>query len=609
MGLIGACLGSLYYAIPLILMSPLAFLARPQRWLWAIHHHRGTLSAAPNFAYELCLHKIGDGVIEGLDLSSWRMACNGAEPVSAKTVAAFNRRFKQYGFQPQAMAPVYGLAESTVGLVFTPPARGPLIERVQRDQLALSGRALIAQEDDQSALEVVSCGRPLPRHQVRIVDPMGIELPDRREGRLQFRGPSTTSGYFHNPEETRRLFDDHWLDSGDLAYTANGEIFLTSRVKDLIIRAGRNIYPYELEEAVGGIEGIRKGCVAVFGSTDRSTQTERLVVLAETREEKSKEKELLIRKIVELSTDILGTPPDDVVLAQPHTVLKTSSGKIRRAACKALYEEGKLAGPKRPTWLQLARLALGTLRPGLRRLGSLITDRLLGGYLWMVFLLLAVPVWLLVIMLPPPAWRWKLMNGAVGLLLRLAGTPLAVHGLENIPTNGSYILAANHASYLDGIIPVRALPFPVRFVAKAELRSKAIARLFLERIGAVFVERFDPEKGAADTEHLKNIASSGNPLMFYPEGTFHRMPGLLPFRMGAFVTAAEAGIPVVPISIRGMRSILRADSWLPHRGMLRVDIGQPISPQGSGWSDAIRLRDRCREEILRLSGEPDLGGN
>jgi 1-acyl-sn-glycerol-3-phosphate acyltransferase len=608
MGLIGACLGSLYYAIPLILMSPLAFLARPQRWLWAIHHYRGTLSAAPNFAYELCLHKIGDAVIEGLGLSSWRMACNGAEPVSAKTVTAFYQRFKQYGFKRQVMAPVYGLAESTVGLAFTPPARGPVIERVRRDELTLSGRALIAREGDASALEVVSCGRPLPRHQIRIVDSMGIELPDRREGRLQFRGPSTTSGYFHNPEETRRLFDDHWLESGDLAYTADGEIFLTSRVKDLIIRAGRNIYPHELEEAVGGMEGIRKGCVAVFGSTNRRSQTERLVVLAETRETESTKRELLRQKITELANDILGTPPDDVVLAKPHTVLKTSSGKIRRAACKALYEEDKLGAPERPPWLQLTRLALGSLRPRSLRMWHLIADRLNGGYLWMVFLLLAAPVWLLVIILPRPAWRWKLMHGAVGMLLRLTGTPLTVHGLENIPSKGNYILAINHASYLDGIIPVRALPFPVKFIAKSELRSNTIARLFLERIGAEFVERFDLGKGAADTEHLKNIASSDDPLLFFPEGTFRRMPGLLPFRMGAFVTAVEAGIPVIPVTQRGTRSILRADSWLPRRGSLQVDIGQPIYPEGSGWSDAIRLRDRCREEILRHCGEPDLGG-
>jgi 1-acyl-sn-glycerol-3-phosphate acyltransferase len=363
---------------------------------------------------------------------------------------------------------------------------------------------------------------------------------------------------------------------------------------------------HKLFEA-GDIDGIRKGCVAVFGSTDRQSQTERLVVLAETRETEAGRREQLRQRITELANDILNTPPDDVVLADPHTVLKTSSGKIRRAACQALYDAEKLGAPKSPPWLQLSCLALGTLRPRLRRLGQLLGDRVFGAYLWLVFLLLAVPVWLLVVVFPSPAWRWKLIHGAVGMLLRLTGTPLTVRGLENLPSDGSYILAANHASYLDGMIPVRALPFPIRFIAKAELRSNFIARLFLQRIGAEFVERFDLGKGAADTERLKTIAAAGDPLLFFPEGTFQRMPGLLPFRMGAFVTAAEAGIPLVPVIIRGNRSILRADSWLPRRGSLQVDIGQPILPQGCGWSDAIRLRDRCREQILRHCGEPDLG--
>jgi acyl-CoA synthetase (AMP-forming)/AMP-acid ligase II len=124
MGLIGACLGSLYYASPLVVMSPLSFLARPARWLWAIHRHRGTLSAAPNFAYELCARSIQDHEIEGLDLSSWRMSFNGAEPVSPATLERFIARFSRYGFRPEAMAPVYGLAECSVGLALQPPGRG-----------------------------------------------------------------------------------------------------------------------------------------------------------------------------------------------------------------------------------------------------------------------------------------------------------------------------------------------------------------------------------------------------------------------------------------------------------------------------------------------------
>ncbi|MHB8811287.1 MAG: AMP-binding protein, partial [Desulfobulbaceae bacterium] len=193
MGLIGAWLGSLYFACRLVLMPPLSFLARPERWLWAIHHHRGTLSAAPNFGYELCARRISDHDIEGLDLSSWRLAFNGAEQVTAETITNFSRRYKPYGFREETMAPVYGLAESSVGLAFPPLGRKPLTDRIERDTFARTGRAVPVDDQDRPAQEFVACGRPLPGHQVRIVDISGRELPDRREGTLQFKGPSATS--------------------------------------------------------------------------------------------------------------------------------------------------------------------------------------------------------------------------------------------------------------------------------------------------------------------------------------------------------------------------------------------------------------------------------
>src|SRR5262245_21027431 len=176
MGLIGAWLGSLYYACPLVLMSPLAFLARPARWLWAIHRHRGTISAAPNFAYELCLRRIEARDLEGLDLSSWQIALNGAEPISPETVMRFCERFARYGFRPQTMTPVYGLAESSLGAAFPPPGRGVRIDPLQREAFSRSGQALPADQDDPTALRFVSCGRPLSGHQIRIVDATGYEV-------------------------------------------------------------------------------------------------------------------------------------------------------------------------------------------------------------------------------------------------------------------------------------------------------------------------------------------------------------------------------------------------------------------------------------------------
>ncbi|MES9877162.1 MAG: AMP-binding protein [Candidatus Sedimenticola sp. 1PA] len=605
MGLIGAWLGSLYFAAPLVLMSPLRFLVRPVRWLQAIHRHRGTLAASPNFGFELCLNKIDDTQLQGLDLSSWRMAFNGAEPVSANTIQRFNKRFARYGFRPEAMSPVYGLAESSVGLAFPPLDRGPLIDRIEKDTLASTGSAVPAVEQE-DASEIVACGQVLQGHRIRIVDHNGNELPDRREGHLQFRGPSTTQGYFRNPVQTEQLFKDGWLDSGDLAYTVEDDIYITSRVKDLIIRGGRNIYPYEVEEEIGNTPGVRKGCVAVFGSEDRRTGTERIIVLVETRETRESQLAQLKERLFTRATDLLDMPPDEVVLAPPHTVLKTSSGKIRRSACRELYDNGMATGGRRAVWQQFGRLAWSGLPALLIRGWQSTTRTLYAAYVWGLLFTLAPPVWLLTALLPGIRRRWKLNRQAASLYRRMLGISLEVEGLENLPEDGPCVLVANHASYIDGMVIVSALPRRFRFVAKAELLEQFVPRIFLQRIGSEFVERFDRQASADDAKRLSGLAETSDPLLFFPEGTFQRPRGLLSFRLGAFVAAAQSGLTVVPITIQGSREILPANTWFPRHGHLKVTVNPPIMPGGSDWQAAVKLRDEARQAILSTSGEGDL---
>ena len=609
MGLIGAGLGSLYYAFPLVVMSPLSFLARPARWLWAIHRHHGTLSAAPNFAYEMCARAIQDHEIEGLDLSSWRMALNGAEPVSPATLERFIARFSRYGFRPDAMAPVYGLAECSVGLALQRPGRTPVIDRVRRDRFMAVGRAESAEPDESAVLLFPACGQPIPGHQIRIVDDQGRELPERQEGRVEFSGPSTTAGYYRNPDATHRLFPhgDHWLDSGDRGYLAGSDLYLTGRVKDLIIRGGRNIYPYELEQAVGAIEGIRKGCVAAFASADPATGSERLVVVAETRASYPEVLASLRQRIQSVGVDLLGLPPDDVVLAPPHAVLKTSSCKIRRAAMRELYEGNLIGRGGQALWLQLTRIALASAWARTRWLGRVVAERVYAGYAWSVFGLLAPGVWLGIMTLPKPAWRWALGRAATWLLAELTGTPVTVRGLEHLPT-GPCVLVANHASYLDAYVLMAAIPRRFHYVAKRELLANRWIGRPLERIGTLFVERFDVQRGVDEARQIAAAARAGLSLGFFPEGTFTRMPGLLPFRLGAFQAAAQAGAPIVPVTIRGTRSMLRAGSWFPRRGRLEVIVEPPILPDGADWAAAVRLRDAARAAILRHCGESDLGG-
>jgi len=606
MGLIGAWLGSLYYAMPLVLMSPLAFLSRPQRWLWAIHEHRGTLSAAPNFAYELCLNKIRDEDITGLDLSSWRMAFNGAEPVSARTLTRFNQKYKSYGFRHESMTPVYGLAEAAVGLAFPPPDRGPLIDRVNRSQLLAGGSAVPADTGDANPLELVACGHPLPGYQIRVIDPHGRELPERREGEIEFNGPSATRGYYQNPKASRKLFHGDWLTTGDRGYIAGGEIYLTSRSKELIIRGGRNIYPYEAEEAVGNIDGIRKGCVAMFGTSDPVSSTEKVVIVAESRVHPSGSEPDLRQEVFAKVTDLLGMPPDDVVICAPHSVLKTSSGKIRRDAIRQRYEQGELNQPSDAVWRQLLRLALGSVKPGWRRLQRRLLDNVYALYAQTLFWLLAPSVWMLVAILPGSHLRWRTMRGGARLLFLLTGISLKVEHAERLPESGSCVLVANHSSYLDGVVLAAALPLEFAFIAKKELQQQLLPRLFLQRVGALFVERFDRQRGVEDARYSEKVLSEGRSILYFPEGTLQRAPGLMPFRMGAFAAAAGAGVPLVPVTIKGTRSILRDGSWFPRHGSVEIRVGDPIIAPGPDWSSAILLRNKVREAMLATLDEPDL---
>jgi acyl carrier protein len=606
MGLIGGCFATLYHAFPVVLMSPLAFLAKPAQWLWAIHRHRGTISGGPNFCYELCLRRIDDRDLEGLDLSSWRFAFNGAEPVSPETLNAFEQRFAAFGLRRNALAPVYGLAECSVGLAFTPPGERWQMDEIDRDTFARTGRAVPPKPGGPAPLHVVACGHTIPEHDIRVVDAAGVELPDRQEGRLQFRGPSATSGYYRNPELTKQLFDGEWVNTGDRAYVSEGRLYLTGREKDIIIRGGRNISPYELEEAVSGLPGIRRGCVAAFGTPDAANGTERLVVLAETREHDKSRHEALRNEINHLAIDLLGGPVDDIVLAPPHTVPKTSSGKIRRGAARDYYERGPSGIKPPPVWWQFVRLAAAGVVPQLRRGAQAAGGMLFAARAWLVFALL-FPFALATAALANVRTAWRVGRWFSALFLRLAGIPVIARGREHLPTSEAAVLAANHTSYLDAVVLLSQLDYRgYAFVAKQEFLGHFLMRTLLKGFGTQFVERFDVRASAEHAGALAEAARRGVSLIVFAEGTLRRTTGLMPFRTGAFQAAVQAGVPVVPIALRGVRSVLRDGTWWPRRAPIAVTFCRPVRPTGSDWSAAVSLRERVRAEILKHCGEPDL---
>ena len=608
MGLIGAWLGSLYYGCRLVVMPPLSFIARPERWLRAIDRYRGTLSASPNFGYELCCSRLDDADLSGLDLSSWRIACNGAEAVSPVTLRRFEERFARYGFRPSATTPVYGLAESSVGLTFPPVNRGARIDVIARDRFLRTGEAVSEIAPGDKVQHFVSCGKPLPGHQVRIVDEQDRELPERREGRLHFKGPSATSGYYRNQQQTEALFHGTWLDSGDLAYIAEGEIYVTSRVKDIIIRGGRNVYPQELEEIIGGIPGIRRGCVAVFGSKEPKTGTERLIILAESRKRDRADIEKLRQQIHAATIDYLDMAADEVVIAPPGSVLKTSSGKVRRAACRHLYENGRIGRKKSAVWLQLLRLGGESVMPLAGRFARRLGASLYAGYCWLILVLAVGLFWLPIVVSPGKLLPWRIARCGAKVLIRLTGVRVTARGLDSFPAEGRFLLVSNHMSYLDSIVLTAILPCRCIFVAKVELKQNPALRVILKRLGTAFVERFDAAQSLEDIRGIAENIQQGETPLFFAEGTLQRMPGLLPFQMGAFVLSIEQQLPVVPITIRGTRNILRAGSWFPRKGKVEIVIGEICRPAGADWQAAIDLRGLVREKILGNLGEPDLAG-
>ena len=605
MGLIGAWLAPLYVGARCYIMSPLSFLAHPQSWLWASHRYRATISAAPNFAFELCLKQIDDADLSGLDLSSLRFVANGAEPVSIHTLRRFIERFSRYGFRSGAMAPVYGLAECAVALALPPPGREPVIDRVKREALSRRGVAEPASADDSNAIEIVACGRPVPGHEIRIVDDAGREVEERREGRLEFRGPSATSGYFRNEAKTRELFRDGWLDSGDRAYMANGDVFITGRIKDIIIRAGQHVYPQELEEAVGDIAGLIKGAVAAFGVTDPASGTERIVILAETAQADAAEWEALKARARTVVAGIVGSPPDDIVLVEPGTVPKTSSGKIRRAAAKEHYLAQQLDLPRRALRWQITRLWLAGIGGRLMRLTRAAREYLYAAWWWTVLVICVATGAVAVLALPRRKWRWAVVRTLARAALVAMGVPLSVKGVERLPKQRG-VVVFNHASYVDAIVVAAVLPGEPAYLVKRELSSQLFAGPLLRRLGMLFVDRYDLTGGLADTAAATTLAREGRILVVFPEGTFTRQAGLLEFFTGAFKIASEAGLPVYPGVLRGTRSMLRSDQWFPRWGRVDVEILDAFAPYGTDFASVLRLRDAVREAVLARCGEPDL---
>ncbi len=605
MGLIGAWLGSLYFGARFYVMSPLTFLAHPESWLWAIHKYRATLSAAPNFAFETCTNKITDSAIQGLDLGSLRMVANGAEPVSASSIKRFCDRYKPHGFRASAMTPAFGLAENAVALTMPPLGRGPLVDRIDRNVLSKERRAQAAEFSDPNPLALVGCGRVLPSNDIRIVDDRGNAVPERVIGRLEFRGPSATPGYFQNEQKTRELFDNGWLDTGDLAYLAGGELYIAGRMKDMVIRAGRHYFPQLLEAPVSDLPSVVKSGVALFGANDSVSGTERIIVAVETTASDEASADALRRDIQALSASVLGEPVDDVVVLPPGAIPRTSNEKIRRSETKALYEKGELGQPRSDLSQRRWHLVLDGLRSRIRSAFHSVLTTAYAGWWWIIVATVAVGCWFAAMVLPRLAWRWSAVRYICRAGLILMGVPYRIENAGTVP-RANAVLVFNHLSYADALALAPAIPGEPAYAAKKEFADQMFVGPFLRRLGVVFVERRDLAASVADAGLMKTVTESGRVLVVFPEGTFTGQIGLRPFHLGAFKVASDLNIPVIPGAIVGTRDMLRGDQWWPRRSPVTVFIGEPIQPEGADFSAAVTLRDKARSMILLRIREPDL---
>jgi fatty-acyl-CoA synthase len=350
MGLIGFVLTPIMNCTPTVLMPPFMFLKRPIEWLRQMSRHRATISFAPNFGYGLCASRVRDRDRESLDLSNWRVAGCGSEPIQIATLETFSARFASVGFNHKAFVPAYGLAENTLAVSFSPLASPPRAERVLLKTLSSDAIAhpvidrdeVADRQNDSVAVTVVSTGRAFADHEIAILGRDGSLCEPRTVGEIVVRGPSMMSGYYNNPAATRTAIRNGWLHTGDLGFLIDQELFVCGRIKDLIIIAGRNYYPSDIESIVSEIPGVRRGRVVAFGLDAAQRQGKEGVVICVESKVKESGREALAEQVKSLVLQVLGLKVDEIVQLGRGSLPRTSSGKLQRNKTRELYLSGKL---------------------------------------------------------------------------------------------------------------------------------------------------------------------------------------------------------------------------------------------------------------------------
>ena len=344
MGLIGNLLSAFYVPGPLVLLPPELFVTRPGSWLRAISRHHAIISAGPNFAFGLCVNRIRDDELDGVDLSSLRLCLNGAEAVSAAMQRRFSERFERWGFDASCLTPCYGMAEASLAVAFKPAGTMFKTLAVEHDTLASTGVV------EPGSKELVSVGVPLAGVEVEIRDDQAQPVPPDRTGRIVVRSPSVMAGYFGRKDLTDEALHDGWLDTGDLGFVHDGELFVCGRHKDTVIIRGANHAPQDFEAALEGLPGVRTGCAVAVGFVPEGEEEEALAMLVETTPDAPPTLASDVSSRVLERTSILAA---HVELLAPGTLPRTSSGKMRRREARAQWLAGNLTVPEKVSPIRL----------------------------------------------------------------------------------------------------------------------------------------------------------------------------------------------------------------------------------------------------------------
>lgn len=592
-GLLTSWLGSLCHGLPFIWMPPQEFLAHPQRWLWAIHQYRASVSFAPDTAYALCLRHIKPADCVGLDLSCWRLALNLGTVHSIEVRQRFIERFKAYQFSVDALQQAYVPAGASMLLTLSQVSNPPQLERISAAELRNQDVAQLLSVDHIHDSVLLAAGSAIAGDTLRVVNAEGELLAQRQIGFIQYQ----------------RTLDGStpvWQQTADLGYLVQDTLYIVVADPTQVDIYGNYMSQHAIQFLTQTIPGLRQAKVLSFCVEDPYTSRNKWILILEAAHAKRRFFERRARSLLlHRMAQCFGVLPDHV-LFYPKDGLQQFAGQSCAPiqVAQAYYQQGKLlpgyaGGYRRRLWQKL-KTNLGRCMYPL----VIAAKAIYSLYFLICCVVLLIPTRLVVKLLPRNAGR-RVFKVFCQVLWKVVGCPIRCEGFQHLPASTPVIFAVNHASYLDVLALFAVLPTHASFVGKRALDGMPLLGGLFKNLGLLFV---DPNNFQRAEHNLQQMVESlkQQSLVVFPEGTFTPATGLRPFKLGAFIAAAKAQVPICPVSCRGLRTILRDCDVLLRPAVIYIKAKPLLKPRGSDMQAIVDLRDRVRAAIAEDCGEPVL---